>query len=553
MLEAKDLFSEVAILLFTASLLGILAVRFKQPLIVGYIAVGILLGPSTLGWVETNDQIDLMAKLGISLLLFIVGLKLDLNIIRTMGPVALATGIGQVVFTSLFGYAIALGLDFSHIESIYIAVALTFSSTIIIVKLLSDKREVDSLHGRIAIGFLIVQDMLVILAMIVLNALSGAQNETEFGPKAFTILINGIAFVVAVGFLMKYLLTPLLDSLAESKELLMLFSIAWAVSLAALGYYLGFSKEVGAFIAGVSLASTPYRDVIGARLVSLRDFLLIFFFVDLGASLDLSVVGHQFDSAVVLSLFVIIGNPIIVMVIMGLMGYRKRTGFLAGLTVAQISEFSLILGALGVSLGHISGQVMGLITMVGLITISVSTYMILYSHLLYQKLLPLLAIFEKEDPSREQIALVKSEIETYDIIVFGLGRFGRTIIEELKKNNYTALGVDFNPEVVKRAKKSGLVSYYGDAEDEEFISTLPLHKAKWIVGAIHDKHVNHELAHILDKVGYTGLLALTENNRDNEVSDASNNSITIIPLEYAAIYAAQVLQKLQIDHSKDEK
>lgn len=546
MLEAKDLFSEVAILLFTASLLGILAVRFKQPLIVGYIAVGILLGPSTLGWVETNDQIDLMAKLGISLLLFIVGLKLDLNIIRTMGPVALATGIGQVVFTSLFGYAIALGLDFSHIESIYIAVALTFSSTIIIVKLLSDKREVDSLHGRIAIGFLIVQDMLVILAMIVLNALSGAQNETEFGPKALTILINGIAFVVTVGFLMKYLLTPLLDFLAESKELLMLFSIAWAVSLAALGYYLGFSKEVGAFIAGVSLASTPYRDVIGARLVSLRDFLLIFFFVDLGASLDLSVVGHQIDSAVVLSLFVIIGNPIIVMVIMGLMGYRKRTGFLAGLTVAQISEFSLILGALGVSLGHISGQVMGLITMVGLITISVSTYMILYSHLLYQKLLPLLSIFEKEVPTREQLSLAQTEIESYDIIVFGLGRFGRTIIEEFKKNNYRALGVDFNPEVVKRAKKSGLVSYYGDAEDEEFISTLPLHKAKWIVGAIHDKHdkhVNHELSHILDKVGYTGVLALTENDRNSNIEGMSNNRITIIPLEYAAIHAAQVLQK----------
>ena len=193
----------------------------------------------------------------------------------------------------------------------------------------------------------------------------------------------------------------LLHMLARSQELLVLFGIAWAVALATVGYHLGFSKEVGAFIAGVSLASTPYRDALGARLVSLRDFLLLFFFIDLGARLDLGLLGAQLVESLLFSLFVLIGNPLIVMIIMGALGYRKRTGFLAGLTVAQISEFSLILGALGLSLGHIDAETMGLITLVGLITISASTYMIIFSHQLYERLAPWLQIFERRRPHRE--------------------------------------------------------------------------------------------------------------------------------------------------------
>ena len=271
-----DVFSQTGLVLFIASVMGILAIKLKQPLIVGFIAVGIFLGPSVLGWVEANDQIDLLAKLGITLLLFIVGLKLDLHIIKTMGLVALATGIGQVLFTSVVGYFIAVALDFNHLESVYIAVALTFSSTIIIVKLLSDKREVDSLHGRIAVGFLIVQDIMVIVAMIGLNAISGAEISGKIGPNVIHVLISGGLFLLVVGLLMRFVLSPLLLFLAQSRELLLIFSIAWAVSLGALGHHLGFSKEVGAFVAGVSLASTPFRDVIGAKLVGLRDFLLLF-------------------------------------------------------------------------------------------------------------------------------------------------------------------------------------------------------------------------------------------------------------------------------------
>ena len=547
MLEINDMFSEIALILLIASLIGVLALKLKQPLIVGFIAVGILLGPSSLGWVVANDQIDLFAKLGISLLLFIVGLKLDLHIIRTMGPVALATGVGQVLFTSLIGYLLATLLNFEHIEAIYIAVALTFSSTIIIVKLLSDKKEVDSLHGRIAIGFLIVQDILVIVAMIVLNALSGAEVTGNIGPKVLDILVNGFVFVAVIGLLMRYLLTPLLNTLAQSKELIVLFSIAWAVSLGALGHNLGFSKEVGAFIAGVSLASTPYRDVIGAKLVSLRDFLLLFFFVDLGAALDLSAVGGQVIDALLFSLFVIIGNPLIVMIIMGIMGYRKRTGFLSGLTVAQISEFSLILGALGVSLGHISGHVLGLITLVGLITISASTYMILYSQNLYLKLADLLSVFEKKLPFREADTTSQTSVASYDIVVFGLGRFGQTIAEAFKEKGYCVLGVDFDPEVVRQVKNNDdIVACYGDAEDAEFIATLPLQNTKWVFGAIHDKHVTQTLSQTLNDLEFAGhtAFAVHDKNGAESIAGIDEQNVIIIPYEYAAHHAAQKLLEL---------
>ena len=506
-----NVFTEMAVLLLVAAAIGAIGVRLRQPLIVAFIAVGVLVGPSLLGWVSANDQVDLLAKLGIALLLFVVGLKLDLHIIRTMGPVALATGLGQVFFTSVVGYFIAITLGMPPVTALYVAVALTFSSTIIIVKLLSDKREVDSLHGRIAIGFLIVQDIVVVLAMIGLTALGAAGDAAGLGREALAVLIKGGLFIAAIGLLMRYLLTPLLHQLARSPELLVLFAIAWAVALGAAGAHLGFSKEVGAFLAGVSLASTPYREAIGSRLVSLRDFLLLFFFIDLGAGLDLTMLGAQVVPAILLSLFVLIGNPLIVMIILGAMGYRKRTGFLAGLTVAQISEFSLILGALGLSLGHISADTLGLITLVGLITISASTYMILYSHPLYERLSPWLGVFERkrayreEAPYREQ----NGEQNRVDVILFGLGRFGIGIARELQQRGYRVLGVDFDPNLIRQQEENGYEVRYGDAENPEFLASLPLGRVRWVLSSLRETPVNLALLHGLRDHDYKGRTAVT--------------------------------------------
>jgi Kef-type K+ transport system membrane component KefB len=547
-----SVFSQIGVILGLAAVGGIIAQFLKQPLIVAFIVVGILIGPSGFEMVSHSSEIELFARLGIALLLFVVGLKLDLHVIRTVGPVALASGLGQVFFTSVVGYFIALMLGFGHVPAIYIAVALTFSSTIIIVKLLSDKREVDALHGRIAVGFLIVQDIVVVLVMIGLTAYGQADSDTSLGWEAVEIILKGGAMLIVVALLMRYVLPWLLHRLAHSTELLMLFAIAWAVIGATTGEVLGFSKEVGAFLAGISIASTAYREQVAARLVSLRDFLLLFFFVELGATLDLSMLGSQVFAASIFSLFVLFGNPLIVMVIMGYMGYRKRTGFLAGLTVAQISEFSLILAALGLSLGHLNQEVVGLITLVGLITISASTYMILYSHQIYERYARFLSLFERRIPYREMNDAAGAE-QNIEILLVGLGRFGASVASNLAKRNCQFVAVDFDPETVSRHSRDGYNVRYGDVENPEFVASLPLDKINWVVSTVRDSQINRMLLHGLRQHGYQGKTAFSVTNRQDQILFANEGvNMVLEPYSDAAKEAVDKLLTGRAEKKADE-
>jgi len=536
-----SVFLEIGVILGLAAIGGFIAQFLRQPLIVAFIAIGILVGPSGFGMVSHSSEIELFARLGIALLLFVVGLKLDLHIIRTVGPVALASGLGQVLFTSVVGYLIALLMGMSPVTALYVAVALTFSSTIIIVKLLSDKREVDSLHGRIAVGFLIVQDIVVVLVMIGLTAFGQAEEGINIGREALVILLKGALMLIGVALLMRYVLPGLLQRMAHSSELLMLFAIAWAVLGASIGDLLGFSKEVGAFLAGISIASTAYREQVAARLVSLRDFLLLFFFIELGASLDILNLGGQLGTAMIFSLFVLVGNPLIVMAIMGYMGYRKRTGFLAGLTVAQISEFSLILAALGLSLGHLGQDTVGLITLVGLITISVSTYMILYSHPLYARLAPWLSIFERKVAYRE-LSTTAGDEEKVDILLIGLGRFGASVATNLRQQGCRLLAVDFDPQAVQYHTRDGYAVRYGDAEDPEFIASLPLSRATWVVSTVRDRAINRMILHGLKQQGYKGKVAISAaGSYDARFFEQAGVDMVLVPYTDAAREAAAQL------------
>jgi len=537
----NSVYHEFALLLLLSAVVGAIAVRLRQPLLIAYIIVGILAGPALFGWVGAHDQIDLLAQIGITVLLFVVGLKLDLRHVRQIGPVALATGLGQPTFTILFGFVIVLALGRGWLEALYVAVALTFSSTIIIVKLLSDKRELDSLHGRIAVGFLIVQDLAVVIAMMVMSGLGGIGGEAVDGTTlALSLLarLGGAGLILYV--LMRFVLPRVVDTLARSQELLLIFAIAWGTALATLGEYVGFSKEAGAFIAGFSLASTAYREAINARLASIRDFLLLFFFIDLGAKLDFSTLGEEVVTAVVLSLFVLIGNPLIVMAIMGYMGYRKRTSFLAGLTVAQISEFSIIFVAMGISLGHIGTGALGLTTLVGLITIALSSYMILYSHRLYGWLAPWLGIFERTTPFRElAVENTPSQSERPDVLVFGLGRYGSRLALKLKAQNMRVMGVDFDPEVIKARQLAGMDAHFGDCEAPEFIESLPLAGVPWVVSCLPDISANRALISALTEHHYAGNIALVA--RDDTDADEFKNLgqvEIILPFNQAADFTA---------------
>jgi Kef-type K+ transport system membrane component KefB/Trk K+ transport system NAD-binding subunit len=538
-----NVFVEIAAILGIATLTGIIGQKLRQPLIIMFLVTGILAGPSFLGIIHSYEQIELLAHIGIALLLFIVGLKLDLNLIRTTGPVALATGLGQIVFTSLIGFVIAIAMGMSYLSAAYVSVALTFSSTIIIVKLLSDKKEIDSLHGQIALGFLIVQDIAAILALVGLTTVGAS--VTGDAPGYFSVLMiaaKGLGLLAVVAALMKYVIPYLTRRLAHSLEMLTLFAIAWAVLLGAGGELLGFSKEVGAFLAGVSLASTTYRDSIGARLTSLRDFLLLFFFIDLGARLDWSMVGSQLGASLVFSIFVLVGNPLIVLIIMGVMGYRRRTGFLAGLTVAQISEFSLIVAALGLSIGHITEETMGLITLVGVVTIFLSTYMILYSDPLYCFLSSPLKIFERRNPYQETAIDTLAETEAVDVIVVGLGNYGSGLVEHLLRRKDATVGIDFDPGALDKWRKRGVPVLYGDMADPEMHEQLPLKKARWVISTVRSKQLNLALVRNLRRDGYTGNVALTATSSQEaaEFEEAGAN-LVFRPFRDATEEAADAL------------
>ena len=543
------LFYQIAALLVLAATVGLAGVALRQPLIVSYIIVGLIAGPSALGIAAANEPIELLAELGVAVLLFLVGLKLDVGLIRSVGLVAAATGIGQVVFTALIGFFICLALGLDWLTSFYISVALTFSSTIIVIKLLSDKGEIASLHGRIALGFLIVQDIVVVLAMVVLSTL-GIGTEAQASPLDLVeTMLSAVALLAGIALFIRYVADPLVERLAGSPELLVSFAIGWAAFLAALGDYLGFGKELGGLIAGVSLASTPFREAMSTRLTSLRDFLLLFFFIALGAGLDLNLLGADVVPALLLSLFVLIGNPLIVLAIMGALGYRKRTGFLAGLTVAQISEFSLIFMAMGLSLGHVDEQAVGLVTLVGLVTIAASVYMILYSHRLYSLLAPVLGVFERRHPAREVAGQVAASHKEADAIVFGLGRYGGTILQLLRDQGLRVLGVDFSPMAVRRWSAEGVDTLYGDIADPEFVASLSTAGARWVICAIpehdlglsqHDPRVG--LVQALRTSGFRGRIAVAA-NRDSSVGrlQEAGADLIVMPFRDAAEQAVDLL------------
>ena len=503
-------FAELALLLLIAALAGAVSVRLRQPVLIAYIAAGIAVGPAGFGLVSAHDQIDLLAQIGVAVLLFLVGLKLDLQHVRHIGPVALATGLGQLTFTIVIGFALILLMGKDWLTALYVAVALTFSSTIIIIKLLSDKRELDALHGRIAVGFLIVQDVAVVLAMMVMSALRAPGDEAAHWLEITGSIARRVAAAGLLMFvLMRYLLPPVTRVMARSQELLLIFAIAWGTTLAAVGEWAGFSKEAGAFLAGFSLASTHFRDAISARLTGIRDFLLLFFFIDLGAKLDFSALGGELWPAAVLSLFVLIGNPLIVMAIMGWMGYRRRTGFLAGLTVAQISEFSIIFVAMGISLGHVGGDALGLTTLVGIVTIALSSYMILYSYPLYERLAPWLGVFERRRPHRE-LAVEQSPIERDrpDVLLFGMGRFGQRLAKHLKEAGIAVRGVEFDPEQVRHLRHLGMAVDFGDGQDADFVDALALDQVPWVVSTLPDLDSNRALLRALADRGYAGEVAV---------------------------------------------
>ncbi len=559
-------FHEIAWLLLGAAAVGLIGAMLRQPLIVSFIVVGIVAGALLKGSPETSRQVSLLAELGIALLLFLVGLKLDWRLIATLGPVAVATGLGQVVFTAGVGFFIGLALGLDTVTSAYVAVALTFSSTIIIVKLLSDKRELETLHGRIALGFLIVQDIVVVVAMVVLSAVGiGTGASTGTGRSTLSQLWHVAAafagMTVILIVFVRYVADFVTARLARTPELLVIAAIGWAAASAAVSDVVGLGKELGGLAAGVSLGSTAYREMISARLAALRDFLLLFFFLSIGASLDLSTLGGDIFNAAVFSIFVLVGNPLIVILIMAWMGYRARTGFLAGLTVAQISEFSLIFMAMGLSLGHVDQSAVGLVTLVGLVTIALSVYMITYSHQLYEFMKPMLKPFDFGN-RREAKAEADGDSEpATDVILFGLGRYGSQMLKRLEDEGLRVLGIDLDPRAVTHWAAQGYRTRFGDVTEPEFWHELPMGQARWIVLAVPYGTVllteTDPRSGLLSSVrthGFDGRVAITaRDEREGQALSEGGVDLVLYPFDDAAVAAVKQIVDIDEDLRPAEK
>jgi Kef-type K+ transport system membrane component KefB len=478
----SNIFVEVSILIALCAGIAMIMRLFRQPLIIGYIITGLLVGPSLLGLVKSPETIDVLGNFGVALLLFIVGLGLNPKVIKEVGKVSLFTGLGQVIFTGLFGYWIGTLLGYDTTTAVLIAIGLSFSSTIIILKLLTDKKEQNKLFGKISIGFLLVQDIIATIALLLVSASSnGSLSANDLTPLA----VKGIAILITVILVSHYIVKPLSDFLAQSQEMLFLFAIAWGFGIAAIFYELGFSVEVGALFAGAALANLPYAQEIGSRLRPLRDFFIIVFFIALGTRLNVNDVQQVLFHSIILSTFVLIGNPIIVMIIMGLLGYTKKTSFKTSLAVAQISEFSLILVMLANTNKLVSDQVVSLLMVVAVITIAISSYMIIYSDQLYKVLEDYLKLFERKKVKHEH-----EHRAHVDAVLFGYKKGGSEYTHVFNQLSKKFLVVDYDPDSIDELEKQNVPYIYGDAADLQLLEEIDFTKVKLLVSVLSDFPTN---------------------------------------------------------------
>lgn len=465
---------ELAILLFFVSVLGILFRILKQPLVLAYLVAGVLISLFGIFNVEDGKVVEVFSSMGIMFLLFLVGMEMDYRSIKKIGVLSLIIGTGQVIFTTFGGFLISYYLfGFDFLSSLYVGIALAFSSTVIIIKVLSDKGSLNTLHGRAAIGLLLVQDIIVILILIALNTIEagGVLNIIYF----VKIILLAVLFFGGMIFLGRTIFPYVFHKIARSQELLFLISLGWLFVFAAVIEQFGFSLEIAGFLGGVALANSSEKYHIASKVRPLRDFFIVIFFVYMGSLMITSHFSDMIIPIVVFSIFVLIGNPLIVMILMGVMRYKKRTGFLTGVTVAQISEFSLIFVALGLSLGHISEEVFALVVAVGVLTIGVSTYIIIYSEKIFPYFSDFLSFFERKKTYEEEGDFGVSK----EVVLIGAQRIGKRIINYIHKDNL--LIIDFDPLTIDYLKRLEFSHIFGDIKDPHLFEEINLEKTKLVI------------------------------------------------------------------------
>lgn len=538
----EEVLVSISLIISIAALMTIIARLIKQPPIIAYLAAGILIGPMFLNFLNptASASIELFARIGVAFLLFIVGLSLDLRVLKEVGIISIIVGVIEIIIVGGIGILVSMALRFTIIPAIYIGAALAFSSTVVVVKILSDKKEIDTLHGRIVLGVLIIQDFVAALALMLIPF---SQSSADFagiaGKFALAILLIMIVFLIS-----RFILIRFLDYLARSQEALFLFGVAWMLVLATIFNELGFSLEIGALIAGMSLASSKYNLDLSGKMKPLRDFFVVLFFVFFGSQL-VGVTWHLLELALVLSVVVILVKPLVLMFTLRAFGYSKRTNFLSGISLAQISEFSLIIAMLGFKLGHLSQDIVSLLVLVTVITITASGYGLYYSHFILDKVSRFLFLFEGRKPEKE-----KTNAD-YEVFLIGYHRVGYKILKELKKMKIKFLVVDYNPKVILALEKEGVNCVYGDASDKEFLSEIHLEKAKLVISTIPEENANLALIEKLDEINSKAVfLGTAEHSKDAIDLYKKGVDFVIVPHHLGGDYVAGMIGKFGKEKEK---
>ncbi len=503
----QSLLFTIGVVLIVATFFAYIAKIFKQPLIPAYIIAGLVLGPMGLKVIQDVDIIQSLSEIGIVFLLFIVGLEMDLKKLKSLGFVTVITGVFQVLLTFLAGYFISLWLGFDATNAMYAGLVIAFSSTMIVIKLLFDEDELNTLHGRIILGILFVQDLIVILVLMVLG------NSGSFSLAAVGMSLLKFLVLLIIAFAInRFVAFPVFRFAAKSSELLFLLSVATCFVFAMGAYLLDFSIAIGAFFGGITLANLPYNLNIVARINSLKDFFATIFFVSLGLQLVFTNVSGLVLPFFILLALILVLKPIIIMVILSLLGYDKRNSFVSSVAMAQVSEFGLILVLTG---ENISKELFSLTILLAIITIGLTAYIMKYELFVYNKISRFLSLFEKLSKKRKQMGFEYKDHP--EIILFGANRVGGTFLRTYHHLKKKVLVIDFNPEIIESLKRQMTPCMYGDITNLEILKRVNFSSAKVVISTVQREQDNIFLLNYVKAIRSDALVILTAKTVDEAI------------------------------------
>ena len=497
----ENIFSGLSLIIVIGAVVAFIMRKLGQPLMIGHIITGILVGPAIFHIANDPESLRVFADLGIALLLFIIGLGMNPRVVKEVGKSSTITSAVEIVTVSLIGWMAAVALGLPRREAVFLGIGLAINSTIVALKLLSDKKEQGRLYGKLTIGTSLVEDILV---AIVLLFIAASQNGDLLSLGPFIKLtLEGVLIGLGMYLFAAKVLPKIQKTLASDQELLFLFAIAWGLGSGALLAKIGFSLEVGAFAAGIFLASFPYAQEIASRLRPLRDFFVIVFFIALGTGVSFTGFGSMIWMILAGLIIVLLIKPLIVMSTLGVLGYTKRVSFKTATMLTHVSEFSIILVILGERQGLIQSNVVTILTFVAIISIATSTYLVTYNDRVYSYLEKYLEMFERRKTHADSIPE-----QHYELVLFGYQRGGHEFVNLFKKLKKKYVVIDYDPEVVDTMDNRKINYIYGDATDEELLEEAGVQKAKLVVSTIPDFDVNSFLLKYMEDKNPRAVLIL---------------------------------------------